>query len=90
MVLDVEPRHHRVAVTRRTHRRRGIVLVSVAVFQAWLWGTRIWNLVRDASSFSSAFVGVHLGLYVAAIAVGAVLAVIGARMIREARRQDHV
>jgi hypothetical protein len=70
----------------RVHRRRGIVLVGLAVFQFWLWGTRIWNLVRDADDFSAAFVAVHAILYAAAIAAGVLLAVLGGRMWREARR----
>jgi hypothetical protein len=69
----------------RVHRRRGLVLLGLAVFQFWLWGTRIWNLVRDADGFSAAFVAVHAVLYVAAIGAGVLLAVLGTRMLREAR-----
>jgi hypothetical protein len=57
------------------------------VFQFWLWGTRIWNLVRDAEDFSTAFVAVHAVLYVAAIGAGVLLAVLGIRMWREAARR---
>jgi hypothetical protein len=70
----------------RVHRRRGIVLLGLAVFQFWLWGTRIWNLVRDADDFSAAFVAVHAILYTAAIGAGVLLAVLGFRMWREAGR----
>jgi len=86
VTLDVSPRSDRVTVASRRHRRRGLVLVALATFQLWLWGTRIWNLLGDASSFTTAFVGVHLVLYVTAIAAGAVIAVIGVGMLREARR----
>jgi hypothetical protein len=75
-----------VTVPASVHRRRGLVLGGLAVFQFWLWGTRIWNLVRDAGDFSTAFVAVHAVLYVAAIGAGAVLAVLGVRMWREASR----
>jgi hypothetical protein len=69
----------------RVHRRRGLVLLGLALFQFWLWGTRIWNLIGDAQDFSTAFVAVHAVLYVAAIGAGVVLAALGARMWREAR-----
>lgn len=68
----------------RTHRRRGVVLTVLAVFQFWLWGTRIANLFETADEFSAAFVGVHLVLYTVAIGAGVVLAVLGVRMLREA------
>jgi uncharacterized membrane protein len=74
-----------VTTSVRAHRRRGLVLLGLALFQFWLWGTRIWNLVRDADGFSTAFVAVHAVLYVAAIGAGLVLAVLGARLVREAR-----
>jgi hypothetical protein len=74
-----------VPVPARVHRRRGAVLLVLAVFQFWLWGTRIVNLLDETGSFSAAFVAVHLVLYVAAIGAGVVLAVLGARLWREAR-----
>jgi hypothetical protein len=64
------------------------VLLLLALFQFWLWGTRIVNLLQDTGSFSTAFVTVHLGLYAAAIGAGIVLAVLGVRMWQEARRAD--
>lgn len=69
----------------RVHRRRGILLLLIAVFQFWLWGTRISNLMQDASNNTAAFVGVHLALYVAAIGVGVLLLVMGLRIVREVR-----
>jgi hypothetical protein len=81
---DASARSGIVTVPTRVHRRRGLVLSGLAVFQFWLWGTRIWNLVRDADDFSTAFVAVHAVLYVAAIGAGALLAVLGVRMWREA------
>jgi hypothetical protein len=82
---DTTPRPTTVSTPASVHRRRGWLLVGLAVFQFWLWGTRIWNLVRDADSFSAAFVAVHAVLYLAAIGAGVVLAVLGTRMLREAR-----
>jgi hypothetical protein len=84
---DAAARPEAVTVPARVHRRRGLVLGGLAVFQFWLWGTRIWNLVRDADDFSTAFVAVHAVLYVAAIGAGVVLAVLGIRMWREAGRR---
>jgi hypothetical protein len=81
---DASARPGVVTVPARVHRRRGLVLGGLAVFQFWLWGTRIWNLVRDAEDFSTAFVAVHAVLYVAAIGAGVLLAVLGVRMWREA------
>jgi predicted branched-subunit amino acid permease len=77
----------RTLVPTARHRRRGMLLVAVALFQFWVWGTRIGNLLGDADDFSTAFVAVHLVLYVTSIAVGIVLAVLGVRMWREARRE---
>ncbi|GGI07666.1 hypothetical protein [Egicoccus halophilus] len=74
-----------VATPVAVHRRRAVILLVLALFQFWLWGTRINNLVRDAGDFSAAFVAVHAVLYAAAIGAGVVLAVLGVRMWREAR-----
>lgn len=71
-------------VSARTHARRGLLLGALAVFQFWLWGTRIANLLGETASFSAAFVAVHLVLYVAAIGAGVVLAWLAWRMLREA------
>lgn len=68
------------------HRRRGGVLLALAAFQFWLWGTRIYNLFADdTTEHNVGFVVVHVLLYTAAIGAGAVLLVLGARMWREAR-----
>jgi hypothetical protein len=85
---DASGRSAAVTTPARVHRRRGLVLAGLALFQFWLWGTRIWNLVGDAQDFSAAFVAVHLVLYVAAIGAGVILAVLGVRMWREARAVD--
>jgi hypothetical protein len=74
-----------VTVPVRIHRRRGWLLVAIAVFQLWLWGTRIVNLLEEVGSFSAAFVAVHALLYVAAIGIGLVVGALGLRFVREAR-----
>ncbi|MCC5947203.1 MAG: hypothetical protein JJT89_02000 [Nitriliruptoraceae bacterium] len=65
------------------HARRAVILLGLAVFQFWLWGTRIANLLGETASFSAAFVAVHLVLYATAIGAGVVLGVMGVRMLRE-------
>ena len=90
MATDVAPAasptpHPTLPVPRAVHRRRGWILLAAMVFQLWLWGTRINNLVQDADGFSAAFVAVHAVLYVASIGVALVLGAIGWRMVREAR-----
>lgn len=84
--MAVTERPETVAVDSTAHRRRGFVLLAIAVWNVWLWGTRIRNLVADAGEFSAAFVGVHAALYGASLVLTGVLAVIGWRMWREARR----
>lgn len=79
----------RLLVPTARHRRRGMLLVAVALFQFWVWGTRIDNLLRSSDGFPAAFIAVHLVLYVTSIGVGVVLAVLGVRMWREARRAGH-
>jgi hypothetical protein len=74
-----------VTTPRAVHRRRGALLVAAALFNVWVWGTRMRNLLADADSFSSAFVGVHVVLYVAATVVALVVGGIGVRQWREAR-----
>lgn len=71
-----------------SHRRRGQLLVAAFVWSTYVWGTRIWNLLTgpELAARSTAFVTVHLLLYVASLAVGAVVGVIGWRMRREARQ----
>ena len=74
-----------VAVRASSQRRRGYVLLAIAAWNVWLWVTRIRNLVADAGDFSAAFVGVHAVLYGASLVLAGVLAVMGVRMLREAR-----
>ncbi|MFP4149780.1 MAG: hypothetical protein ACLFV0_09860 [Nitriliruptoraceae bacterium] len=75
-----------VTLPARTHHRRALVLLVLGVFQLWLWGTRIVNLLAEVGSFSAAFVAVHLVLYVAAIGAGVLLLGLGAVQLREAAR----
>jgi hypothetical protein len=75
-----------VRVPPRRHRRRAVVLIALALFQFWLWGTRIVNLLQETGGFSTAFVAVHLALFTTAVGAGVVLAVLGSRMWVEARR----
>jgi hypothetical protein len=83
--LQLQPE---VTTPARVHRRRGRVLLAVAVFQLWLWGTRIANLLESGDGFSAAFLAVHAALYVTAIGVALVVGVVGWRMVAEARRTD--
>jgi hypothetical protein len=85
VATDVRPEHAVIRTPARIHRRRAAVLLALAVFQFWLWGTRLVNLFGEVGSFSAAFVAVHTVLYAAAIGAGVVLAVMGARMWRESR-----
>lgn len=85
MATDVTERAKVIVVPRPRHRRRAAVLLVLAAFQLWLWGTRIVNLLGETGSFSAAFVAVHLVLYVAAIGAALVLAAMGVGMWRESR-----
>lgn len=85
MATDVSPRPDVLQVPRRRHRRRALLLLGVALWSVWLWGTRIRNLVAGADDFSAAFIGVHAVLYGVSLAIAAVLAVVGVRMWRESR-----
>ena len=67
----------------RVHYRRGLLLLALGLFQLWLWGTRVMNLLGAEESFSAAFVAVHLVLYAAAIGAGLVLVALGWRFLRE-------
>ena len=82
-MLRPPPASRRVSLPARTHRRRGLLLVALGLFQLWLWGTRIVNLLGEVGSFSAAFVAVHLVLYVAAIGAGVLLLGLGVRQLRE-------
>lgn len=74
-----------VTTSRGVHRRRGLLLVAAALFNVWVWGTRMRNLLADTGDFSAAFIGVHAVLYTAATVVALVVGGIGLRMWREAR-----
>jgi hypothetical protein len=82
-VLRPPPRTETVTVSARTQHLRGWILVALGIFQLWLWGTRIANLLAEVGSFPAAFVAVHLVLYVAAIGAGGLLLGLGWRLLRE-------
>jgi len=75
-----------VRVPARRHHRRALILLALAAFQFWMWGTRIVNLVGETGDVTTAFVAVHLALFTTGIGAGVILAVIGVRMWLEARR----
>jgi hypothetical protein len=75
-----------VVTPRAVHRRRGLLLLAAAVFNLWVWATRVRNLLSTTDEFSAAFIGVHAVLYVSATIVAVVVGVIGWRQWREARR----
>lgn len=84
MTTDVTDRRAPVVISRGAHRLRGLILLLVAVFQFWLWGTRIYNLFTSDEEVTAAFVAAHALLYITATAAGILLAVLGVRMLREA------
>jgi hypothetical protein len=88
VAVDVTDQRRTVAIPARVHRRRGLLLLALGLFQLWLWGTRIFNLLADAGEFSTAFVGVHLVLYTAAIGAGIVLGGLGWTQWREGSRAE--
>lgn len=88
MTVDVTDQRRSVSIPARVHRRRGLLLLGLGLFQLWLWGTRIVNLLGDAAEFSTAFVGIHLALYTAAIGAGIVLGVLGWTQWREGSRAE--
>lgn len=72
--------------TSGRHRRRGWILIAVAVWNVWLWATRTINLVNDPTPRSTGFVVVHVLLYAASFAIAIGLGMLGWRMVAEARR----
>ncbi len=62
-----------------------MLLLALGVFQLWLWGTRIVNLLGETGSFSAAFITVHLVLYATAIGAGLLLLWLGTRHLVEVR-----
>lgn len=75
-----------MTTSSRTHRRRGLLLLAVAAWSVWVWGTRVLNLVRAGEEHSTAFIVVHAALYGSAFLIAGGLAVMGSRMVREAGR----
>ena len=84
-VRDVPAVQPTVGVPARTHRRRALFLWAFAVWNVWVWGTRMANLIGDGEQHSAAFIAVHVVLYVMGFGGAAVLGVMGWRMIREER-----
>ena len=87
MSTTLDPTPDPTLTTPGTHRRRGLVLLAIGVFQVWLWVTRVVNLLQDPEPRSTGFVVVHAVLYAAAFGCAFVLLWIGWRMRREARTQ---
>lgn len=73
-------------VDPRRHARRGMLLLAFAAWNWWLWGTRAWNLLTGDEGRTTAFVVVHLALYVTSLAIATAVGVMGWRMRAEARR----
>jgi hypothetical protein len=87
-VFRPPPASSHLVLSARVHQQRGLALLALGLFQLWLWGTRIVNLLQEVGSFSTAFVAVHLVLYVAAIGAGILLLWFGGRMLREVAARD--
>lgn len=85
-VRDVPTTGPGVDVPARTHRRRAWFLWAFAAWNVWVWATRMVNLVGDGEQHSAGFIAVHVVLYMMGFGGAAVLAVMGWRMRREARR----
>jgi hypothetical protein len=75
-----------VVVPARTHRVRAWLLLAFAAWNVWVWTTRVFNLAEEAGQWSAAFVAVHMVLFGTGLIGAAIFAVIGVRMLREARR----
>lgn len=73
------------AATTVRQRRRGWLLLGASAWNTWLFTTRIWNLLTgpELETRSTGFVVVHMVLYVASLAIGAMVGVIGWRLRRE-------
>jgi hypothetical protein len=87
-VFRPPPASSHLVLSARVHHGRGLALLALGLFQLWLWGTRIVNLLQEAGSFSAAFVAIHLVLYVAAIGAGVLLLWFGGRMLSEVAARD--
>ncbi len=82
---DVRPR---ADVLPSTHRRRATVLFVIAAWNVFVWGTRLRNLLGDNEEHSTAFIVVHVVLYVAGFGTAAVLTSMGLKMRGEADRGE--
>lgn len=84
-VRDDVPATTTGVTTPSTHRRRAVFLAAVALWNLWLWITRIQNLVQDDTPRETAFIVVHAVLYGASILVALAVGWLAWRMWREAR-----
>lgn len=87
MSTTLDPHPDAAVTDPTTHRRRGLVLLAIGLFQVWLWVTRVINLLGDPEPRTTGFIVVHALLYTAAFGCAFVLLAIGWRMRREARTQ---
>lgn len=65
---------------------RANVVLAAGAWMLWVWGTRIWNILNDAST-TFGFKAVHSVLAIVSVGFGVALITIGIRMRRE-RRAD--
>jgi hypothetical protein len=69
----------------RRHRRRGVLLAVIGLWNVYVWVTRFWNLAQDPTPRTTSFVAVHAVLYGVSFAFALVLCTVGWRMWREGR-----
>lgn len=67
-----------------THRTRAHLLLVIAAWQVWMWGTRLVNILGSGEEYSTGFVVVHAVLFTVSFGFAGVLAAVGWRMRREA------
>ena len=84
-VRDDVPATTNGLTTPSAHRRRAVFLGAVALWNLWLWVTRIQNLLQDPTPRTTGFVVVHAVLYGASILLALAVGRLGWRMWREAR-----
>jgi Zn-dependent protease with chaperone function len=67
-------------------RRAAWTLIAAALWTAWVWGTRIWNVVGDDER-SAGFKVVHVALALVSVAFAVAVFTIGRRALRAASRR---